>query len=75
MRDYNCLGKLLTVSLIATVMLDLDVKVERAFTTVHFLTVLVRADVLSIDLFCSAAIVLLAMRLGWRLVDRANLFH
>ena len=75
MRDYNCLGKLLTVSLIATVMLDLDVKVERAFATVNFLTVLVRADVLSIYLFCCAAIMLLAMRLGWRLVDRANLFH
>ena len=75
MRDDDCLGKLLTVSLIATVMLDLDVKVERAFATVHFLTVLVRADVLSIDLFCCAAIMLLAMRLGRRLVYRANLFH
>lgn len=53
---YNRLGKLLSVSLIATVVFNLNMQVERAFASIHFLAVFVRADVLSVNFFRSPAV-------------------
>lgn len=54
----DSLGKLFSISLGTTVVLDLDVKIERAFATVDFLAILVWADVLSVDFFGSPAVML-----------------
>ena len=58
---YDSLRKLFSVSLIPTVVLYLYVKVKRAFAAVDLLAVLVRTDVLSVDLLCCSSVVLLAV--------------
>ena len=57
----DCLGKALTIRLVTTIVLNLDVQVERALTAVDLLAVLVGTDVLTIDLFCRAPVVLFAL--------------
>ena len=57
----DCLREALTIGLVPTVVLDLDVQVERALAAVDLLAVLVGADVLAIDLFCRAPVVLFAL--------------
>ena len=59
-RDDDSFGQALAISLVSTVVLDLYMKIERSFTTVNLLAVLVRANVLAVDLFCSASVVLFA---------------
>jgi len=59
----DSLSQLLSVCLVATVVFDLDVKVQGALTAVNFLAVLVRTDVLSVDLFGCASVVLLSVQL------------
>ena len=48
-RHNDCLGELFSIGLVSTVVLNFYVKVEGAFTSVDFLTVFVRTDILSID--------------------------
>jgi len=61
-RDNDRLGKLLSVSLVSTIVFDLDVQVQRAFATVNFLAVLVWADVRPVDLPSCASVVLFASK-------------
>ena len=56
---YDRLSELLSISFISTIVLDLDVEIERALTPVHLLAVLVGADVLSIDLLGGPSVMLL----------------
>lgn len=63
MCNDDSLSQLLSVCLVATVVFDLDVKVQGALTAVNFLAVLVRTDVLSVDLFGCASVVLLSVQL------------
>lgn len=60
-RYDDRLCQLLSVSLVSTVVLYLDVQVQGALAAVHFLAVLVGADVLAVDLLCSPSVVLLSM--------------
>ena len=60
-------GKLFSVSLISTIVLNLDVKVQWAFTTVNFLTTLVWANEWSSHFFCCTPVVLLSV---WFLTHR-----
>ena len=57
MRHNDRLRQLLPVRLIPPIVLDLDVKVERAFAAIDLLAVLVRANILSVNLFSSPAII------------------
>lgn len=43
------LGQLFSISLIPSVVLDLDVQIEGAFTAVNFLAVFVRANLVSVN--------------------------
>ena len=65
------LCQLLAVRLISTVVLNLYVQVQGAFAAVDFLAVLVRADILAINLFGRPSVVLFAIVL---IVQRI-LFH
>ena len=58
--ENDGLCQLLSIGLVSSIMLDLDVQVQRALTTVNFLAVLVWTDVLPIYLQGSPAIVLFA---------------
>ena len=51
-------GELLSIGLVSAVVLDFDVKVERAFAAVDFLAVFVGADVLSINLLGRPSVML-----------------
>ena len=55
------LCELLTVRFITTVVLYLDMKVQGALATVDFLAILVRADILAINLFGCPSVVLFAI--------------
>ena len=57
---YDRLGELLSISFISTIVLDLDVEIERTLTPVHLLAVLVWTDVLSVDFFGSPPVMLLS---------------
>ena len=69
------LGKLLSVCLVTSIMFYLYMQIERALTTVDLLTVLIGADVLSVDLFGGAPVVLLAIIVLLLLSKRLLLFH
>ena len=58
MRHNDRLGELLAVCLVAAVVLDLDVQVERALAPVHLLAVLVGANVLPVDLLGRSSVML-----------------
>ena len=60
MSKNNRLCEALPISLIASIVLDLDVKVQGALTSIDLLTILVRADVLTIDLLGCPSVMLLA---------------
>ena len=57
-RHNDGLGELLAVRLVAPVVLDLDVQVERALAPVHLLAVLVGANVLPVDLLGRSSVML-----------------
>ena len=59
-RDNDRLGELLSVSLVSTIVFDLDVQVQRAFATINFLAILIRADIRPIDLPGCPSVVLFA---------------
>lgn len=61
-RNHNRLRDLLAVGLVASVVLDLDVQVQTAFTSVKLQTVRVRAFQLALDFVSASAMVLLAAR-------------
>ena len=59
-QNYG-LCQLLAVRFITTVVLYLNMQVERALAAVDFLAVFVRADILAIDLFGRPSVVLFAI--------------
>ena len=62
MGKNDCLCQFFSVGLVPAIMFDLDVQVERTFTAVNLLAVLVGADVLTVNLLGSPAIVLFSSR-------------
>ena len=58
MGHDDSLGELLSVGLVSAVVLNFNVKVERAFASVDFLAVFVGADVLSINLLRCPSVML-----------------
>ena len=58
MGHDDCLGELLSIGLVASVVLDFDVEIERTLATVDFLAIFVRADVLSINLLRRPSVML-----------------
>ena len=58
MGHDDCLGELLSIGFVPTVVFDFDVQVERAFASVDFLAIFVRADVLSINLLRRPSVML-----------------
>ena len=58
MGHDDCLGELLSIGFVASVVLDFDVEIERTLATVDFLAVFVGADVLSINLLSRPSVML-----------------
>lgn len=58
MRHNQVACKLLAVGFVSTVVLDLNMEVKAALATVHFRTILVRANKTALDLLCGSAHVL-----------------
>ena len=58
-KDYS-LREALPIGLVPTIVLDFDMEVQGALASINLLTVLVGANVLSIDLFCRPSVVLLS---------------
>ena len=74
--DDDSFCQALAVSLVPSVVLNLNVQVQRAFTAVDLLAVLVGADVLPVNLLSCTPIVLLTCRIfAIPAVDHIRLSH